>query len=154
MKHSYSLDQLSLAAQQIINDAYVYKREHNPAGAVVVGLQGELGAGKTTLVQEIARLFGVTEDVTSPTFVVAKHYDITDVGNRFTGLVHMDAYRIEDTAELGPVGFSEFCNRPDTLVIVEWPEKIQHTMKERRALIFSITYDGFERQIEGPTFYE
>ena len=154
MKHSYSLDQLTLAAQQIINDAYAYKREHNPAGAVVVGLSGELGAGKTTLVQEIARLFGVEEDVTSPTFVVAKHYDITDVGNRFSSLIHMDAYRIENETELGPVGFSEFCNKEGALVIVEWPEKIKHAMTQRKALIFSLSYDGFERQIEGPVFYE
>jgi tRNA threonylcarbamoyladenosine biosynthesis protein TsaE len=90
--------------------------------ATIVGLTGNLGAGKTTLVKSIAKILGVSEIIISPTFVIAKFYDSGD--DRWQHLVHVDAYRIEDIGELAPLGWQEIVQSPNTLVIVEWPERI------------------------------
>lgn len=91
--------------------------------AVVLALVGDLGAGKTTLVQAIARALGITETVTSPTFTIMKHYETNDAD--FRDLVHMDAYRIESLDELGPLRFEELLATPHLLLCVEWAEKIK-----------------------------
>jgi tRNA threonylcarbamoyladenosine biosynthesis protein TsaE len=100
--------------------------------AIVVALSGDLGAGKTTFVQQIAQILGVTETVTSPTFVIMKSYETSD--STFERLVHMDAYRIEDDSELAPLNFSAVLAQPKTLLCIEWAERIStflpvHTIK-------------------------
>ncbi|MEK7613354.1 MAG: tRNA (adenosine(37)-N6)-threonylcarbamoyltransferase complex ATPase subunit type 1 TsaE [Patescibacteria group bacterium] len=89
--------------------------------AHIVGLSGDLGAGKTTFVQHVARELGVKEQVTSPTFVIAQAYQTTHP--LFTRLVHTDAYRLEGETK-DTVGFEEFSHDPHTLMLVEWPEKL------------------------------
>lgn len=89
--------------------------------AHVVGLRGELGAGKTTFVQVVARTLGVKEKVTSPTFVLAQRYTTTHPV--FTDLVHIDAYRLAGETK-DTIGFVEYLNDPHTLVLVEWPENL------------------------------
>jgi tRNA threonylcarbamoyladenosine biosynthesis protein TsaE len=100
--------------------------------AVVIALSGDLGAGKTTFIQQLAEILGVSESVTSPTFVIMKSYATTDA--TFENLVHMDAYRIEDDSELTPLNFSEVLAQPKTLLCIEWAERISaflpaHTIK-------------------------
>jgi len=92
------------------------------AGAVVIALHGDLGAGKTTFVQELGRQLGVSEDITSPTFTIMKGYETTD--RTFTHLIHMDAYRLEDEAELAPLHFADILATPKILFCIEWAEKI------------------------------
>lgn len=99
-------------------------KEISPArngGAAVIALIGELGAGKTTFTQAFANAFGITETVTSPTFVVMKRYPIRN--ERFNTLVHVDLYRIDDVSELVPLRFAEEMANPKNLVVVEWPER-------------------------------
>lgn len=96
-------------------------------GATVVGLSGNLGAGKTTLVQAIGRLVGVKETMQSPTFVIAKFYT---PANSFDQLIHVDAYRIESTKELIPLRWDELLERKNTLIIIEWPEHIAQALPE------------------------
>ncbi len=91
-------------------------------GATLVVLSGDLGAGKTTFVQAVARALGVTEDVTSPTFVLQKIYPLT--GSPFKRLIHMDAYRLEESGALIPLGFDETLEDPHTLIMLEWPENV------------------------------
>src|ERR1700754_3179272 len=67
-------------------------------GATLVTLTGELGAGKTTFTQSLARALGVTDTVTSPTFVLEKIYSLPDSTQGFTRLVHIDAYRLSGGA--------------------------------------------------------
>ncbi len=90
--------------------------------AMVVALSGDLGAGKTTFIQQLAQILGIEETVTSPTFVIMKSYETTD--EVFETLVHMDAYRIEDDSELAPLNFSAILEQPKTLVCIEWAERI------------------------------
>lgn len=94
--------------------------------ATIVGLSGELGAGKTTLVQSMAHILGVTDPVVSPTFVIAKIYATTH--GRWRRLVHMDAYRIEGVEELDPLGWEHLSADKENLIVVEWPERIAEKM--------------------------
>jgi len=88
-----------------------------PADATLA-LHGDLGAGKTTFVQGLARGLGVGEPVTSPTFTI-----FTLHRGRGCTLVHLDAYRLENAAQLDAVMLDDFLVSPYCLAI-EWPEKI------------------------------
>lgn len=91
------------------------------SGTPVIALTGELGAGKTTFVQLLAKRLGVTEHVTSPTFLIMRRYETTN--DRFSALVHIDAYRIEDPHELEVIGVPDVMREAGTLVCIEWPER-------------------------------
>ncbi len=101
-----------------------------PNSATVLALIGDLGAGKTTLVQALARELGITDVVTSPTFVVMKSYETTNTV--FTTLVHIDAYRIDDVDEMRPLGFLSLLTQPNTLLCIEWPERIASLLPTKR----------------------
>jgi len=90
--------------------------------ATVVALSGELGAGKTTLTQAIARELGVKENVISPTFVLIKNYTLT--AKSYTLLIHIDAYRFDSASELSKLGWSELLADPNKLILIEWPERV------------------------------
>lgn len=106
--------------------------------AAVVTLQGDLGAGKTTFTQTLARTLGVTEPVTSPTFVIMKGYELID--QPFDSLVHIDAYRLESSAELAVLGYVELLNTPRTLIVIEWPERVADLIpKDACELTFTLT---------------
>lgn len=93
--------------------------------ATVLALHGELGAGKTTLVQALAKTLGITEEVTSPTFVIMKQYDTRAKNTDFLTMVHIDAYRIEDPKEMEVLGFAELLKTPRQLICIEWAENIE-----------------------------
>ncbi|MBI3573681.1 tRNA (adenosine(37)-N6)-threonylcarbamoyltransferase complex ATPase subunit type 1 TsaE [Candidatus Kaiserbacteria bacterium] len=89
--------------------------------AYVVGLRGELGAGKTTFVQELAQVLGVTNPVTSPTFVIVQTYPITHPS--FSRLIHVDAYRLTPEGK-DTIGWKEYAADPENLILAEWPERL------------------------------
>ncbi|MEL6804818.1 MAG: tRNA (adenosine(37)-N6)-threonylcarbamoyltransferase complex ATPase subunit type 1 TsaE [Bacteroidota bacterium] len=109
--------------------------------AYILALHGDLGAGKTTFTQQLAAQLGVTEVVTSPTFVVMKQYPLTT--QMFDTLVHIDAYRIEEVDEMRVLGFGDLVNTPRTLVCIEWAERIKELLPPQTIhLHFSITETG------------
>ncbi len=99
--------------------------------STVMTLSGNLGAGKTTFVQTLAKSLGVVDVVQSPTYVIMKSYTLpserTERGEsrKFTKLVHIDAYRLESPEEFDALRPQEFLYDPHTLVVVEWPEKLE-----------------------------
>lgn len=101
--------------------------------ARVVALSGELGAGKTTLTQELAREFGIKDIVISPTFVIMKTYEInskSEYYEHFKRLVHIDAYRLDSHLELFKIGWTEIQNDKDNLIIIEWPERVEKCLEK------------------------
>jgi len=96
-----------------------------PAGATLL-LRGELGAGKTTLVQGLAAALGITEPVTSPTFALAQHYAGQSPGGSPTALVHLDLYRLEDPASADELFAQEEEEAAalGALLVVEWAERL------------------------------
>lgn len=87
-----------------------------PAGSVLA-LHGDLGVGKTTFVQGLARGLGVASGVTSPTF------NIFTLHRGKTNLLHLDAYRLDSAREVEDLLIEDFMEPPWCLA-VEWPEKV------------------------------
>ncbi|KKW44463.1 MAG: hypothetical protein UY94_C0023G0005 [Parcubacteria group bacterium GW2011_GWA2_56_21] len=102
------------------------------AGATLVTLSGELGAGKTAFTKSVAKAFGVEETVNSPTFVLEKIYFLPrELGGRtskFARLVHIDAYRLEKGSDLAALGFDELLQDPGNLIMLEWPENVAEAL--------------------------
>lgn len=94
-----------------------------PAGGpLVVWLQGDLGAGKTTLCRALLRGLGWQGAVRSPTYTLMEPYSLDD--SRFPAALHLDLYRLADPAELEFLGLQDWLDQP-ALWLVEWPEKGQ-----------------------------
>ena len=85
----------------------------------VIGLEGELGGGKTTFIQGLAKGLGVKEKILSPTFVIMK---------KFNNFYHIDCYRTQESKELLNLGFKEIISNPENIVAVEWADKIKKIM--------------------------
>jgi len=95
-----TLEELHTVAEDI------YKTlEKDKEHATLLTLKGDLGAGKTAFTKELAKILGVETHVTSPTFVLAKEYNLKD--QAFSKLIHIDAYRLEGEETLETVGFDE-----------------------------------------------
>jgi tRNA threonylcarbamoyladenosine biosynthesis protein TsaE len=88
---------------------------------VAIALTGDLGTGKTTLIQGLARGLGVDEAyyITSPTFTIINEYPAGDFR-----LCHLDLYRLADPEELDYIGFSDLLT-PATILAVEWPDMLR-----------------------------
>ena len=125
-----------LEALQAEAASFISSLSPQSEGATLITLSGELGAGKTSFTQGIARALGVTEHVTSPTFVLEKIYDLPlDTGRGFARLVHIDAYRLEGGAALVPLNFDEIMRDPMNLVMLEWPERVADALPKAACAI-------------------
>ena len=114
----------------------------------VLGLVGELGAGKTQFVKGIAKGLKIDAPITSPTFVVAKNYDINKDGK----LIHIDCYRLSTTEEMEDIGFLEFIENKNNVVVVEWADNIKSIMPDGTIWInFKTGKKDNERIIELPS---
>lgn len=105
----------------------------------LVLLEGELGAGKTSLVQGLAAALGVEDRVTSPTFAFCHRLS----GRGGIELHHYDLYRAEDIAQLVRIGFEESLEE-NVLVLVEWPRRAL-SLLQRPALLVRLFHDGEAR---------
>ncbi len=83
----------------------------------VIGLSGDLGTGKTTLVQAICRGLGARSRATSPTYALVHHYDAAGAP-----LYHVDCYRLRAPDEARDLGFEDMV-RERAIILIEWPER-------------------------------
>lgn len=90
--------------------------------ALVIALQGDLGAGKTTFTQGFARGLGIKRRMASPTFIIMRRFALPrSSGN----IYHIDAYRLKKLDSLEVLGFKEILADPKNVILIEWPEKIK-----------------------------
>lgn len=115
------------------------------AGATLITLSGELGAGKSAFVKAAAQALGVTDSVTSPTFVIEKQYDLAN--QAFARLVHIDAYRLKSGAELTPLHFDETLKQAENLIMLEWPEMVRDTLRKADVAIMLTVHPDATRTI-------
>ena len=103
---------------------------------ICIALDGTLGAGKTHFSQGIAKGFGVTEEVTSPTFALMNTYEVDG-----SNLYHFDLYRMDLVEELETIGFYEYTE--ETKSVVEWASKFVDELPDTTVLIeISVGNDG------------
>lgn len=125
----------SLADTQAVASDLLAKLKPGASRATVLGLYGDLGSGKTTFTQALGRLLGLTEPMTSPTFVIEKLYQLPE-GQKYKQLVHIDAYRLESGGELAKLNFAQLAADPGNLILVEWADRVADILGEHEQLHF------------------
>lgn len=103
--------------------AIVFRLRPKTTGASILALSGDLGSGKTAFTQGLAKALGISDAITSPTFVIEKIYQVTG-SSLWKRVIHIDAYRLAGGSELMTLGFGEIIKDPYNIVIIEWPEKV------------------------------
>lgn len=118
----------------------------------LVCLAGDLGAGKTTMAQGIARGWGSLDPVTSPTFVLINEYRRADNERLF----HVDAFRLSSPDEARMLGLEELFDQGAGPVMIEWPEKLSDVLPDERLWIHLSWQDDSRRRLEiaatGPAY--
>lgn len=95
--------------------------------ALVIGLEGELGSGKTTFVQGLAQGLDIKESITSPTFVILKKQELK--GGNWKNFYHIDCYRINKSDDLLDLDFKEIISQSN-IVVVEWAERVKEILPQ------------------------
>jgi len=90
----------------------------------ILCLYGDLGSGKTTFIQGLAKGLGIKKRVISPTFVFMKQYD--------PHFYHVDLYRVSKAEEAKGLGLEEIFSDPQAIIAIEWAEKIKKILPKRR----------------------
>ncbi len=103
----------------------------------VITLQGDLGAGKTSIARGLLAALGLAGEAPSPSFAIVQPYAPPEVS---IAVLHVDLYRIEDPGEIEELGLDEA--RSDSVLVIEWPERAPGLWPEALALTLAITPDG------------
>ena len=136
----------SLAQTKSIAKEFLKKLNLKEPQATVVGLKGVLGSGKTTFVQRVGELLGIKGHITSPTFVIIKHYRLQT--SPFANLIHVDAYRIKKSKELKLLDWRNLLMNGQNLIFVEWPENIKEVLPKNLIEIHLELINQSERVIK------
>lgn len=135
------IDELKDFAKTVVNLLPTYESE-----ATILLLEGDMGAGKTTLTKAIAERLGVTDRVQSPTFVLRRDYEAKHV--KFDKVIHIDAYRLEG----GEAKVLDMHNEVDsgrTLIVIEWGENVGNIPHDLRVKINNRGLFERDMQIKG-----
>ncbi|MBI5733623.1 MAG: tRNA (adenosine(37)-N6)-threonylcarbamoyltransferase complex ATPase subunit type 1 TsaE [Candidatus Kerfeldbacteria bacterium] len=129
------------------------KLSHLIKGGEVLALSGDLGSGKTTFVKGLAKGLGIKHPITSPTFVLMKIYPVTK-HQTIKQLVHVDCYRLPagrhgvPGIELSKIGLDDYLNKFDSVVVIEWAEKIKKLPLFTKRVNFKHAKNNFQRIIK------
>lgn len=97
--------------------------------ATLITLSGDLGAGKTTMAQFFGKELGIKTEITSPTFVIQKRYEL-DETKQYINVFHMDLYRLQNFSEIEKLGWREIRNNQDNIIFIEWAENIKEVAED------------------------
>jgi tRNA threonylcarbamoyladenosine biosynthesis protein TsaE len=128
----------------------ILERQTGRGKASVLGLVGELGGGKTTLLQGFAKNLGVKERVSSPTFLILRRFRIrkSKLANLILNFYHVDCYRIQKPREILALGFKKIISNPQNIIAIEWADKIRDILPKNIAWIKFKFIDKNKRKIE------
>ena len=115
----------------------------------IIGLDGELGSGKTQFVKGIGKYYSVEDIINSPTFILVNEYEGKDpANNKSLHINHFDLYRIEKTFELSVIGFEDYINE-NSIVLIEWSKCVEEYLgRNIRKVKFGYGEEQNERVIE------
>lgn len=113
--------------------------------AVIIGLIGDLGSGKTVFAQGFAKGLGVKECVVSPTFVLERIYKLKTKNYRL--FIHIDAYRIEKPKEIMDLGFKDLVRDCRNIVLIEWADRVKSILPKNSVKIKFEHIDKNKRKI-------
>ena len=113
--------------------------------ACVLALEGELGAGKTTFIQGFAKALKIKQRITSPTFVLMRHYKLET--RNWELLFHIDAFRLKDWRDLVSLGIKDIFADPGNIILIEWAERVQPILPKKHTKIHIDHLDKTTRQI-------
>lgn len=99
-------------------------------GAKILALYGELGSGKTTFVQGLAKGLSLPHRIHSPTFIIVRDYPL--YLKNYKRFYHVDLYRMATQADLEGLGFSEIFQNLQNIVAIEWAERLQESLPNER----------------------
>lgn len=138
----------------------ILSKKQTPRKAIIIGLIGNLGAGKTTFIQGFAKGLGIKKKIISPTFVILKKIKITKrskiqsriLGTKskissFKNLIHIDAYRLENPHELLNLGWRELLNNSQNIILIEWADKIKKILPKNHIKINFKFIDETKREM-------
>ena len=115
----------------------------------LVCLYGDLGSGKTTFVQGLAKKLGVKEEVISPSFNLIREYKINSKKlSSFKYLVHIDCYRLNSNKDFKSVDVKEYWQNKRNLVVIEWAEKVKSILPKQRLDLEFFHVDQNKRRIK------
>ena len=115
-------------------------------GGEVIGLNGELGSGKTTFIKGLAKGLKVRETVTSPTFIILKTYP-AKIDKKKIEFVHLDCYRIKSDDDARSIGIEDYLGRENIITVIEWPEKIRQILLKNIIDIYFRHQTPYKREI-------
>ena len=132
MNRSFYIDEINLVAKQILKTV----------NSKVILFYGDMGTGKTTLINAIVKELGCNQDASSPTFSIINEYEVQN------GLVyHFDFYRLNDESEAFDIGFEDYLYSGNWCFI-EWPEKIINLLPDDKNEIYLEKDQDSKRKIK------
>lgn len=140
-----------LTSKQVITNNATETKELGKAlvkdihGGDCIFLYGELGAGKTTFTQGIAEGLGIRQRVISPTFIIVREYALKVPHIKF--FYHIDLYRISGEQDIKTLGLDEIINNKDSIVIIEWPQKLGEFLPKGQWSIYLEAMPADKRKI-------
>ena len=117
-------------------------------GGEIIGLVGDLGAGKTVFAKGLAAGLGIKKNIASPTFVIMKIYNVKSQALNIKRLVHIDAYRLKSARDLLAIGVKDYLGRPDTVSVIEWADRVKNIFPKKTKFIKIINKKKNERIIK------
>ncbi len=136
-KRVFKLSEIDSVAQWIIDHATHCR---------VICFEGDLGAGKTTLISAVCKQLGVKEHVSSPTFSLINVYS-SQSNPSFKEVIHMDLYRLSGEEEAMRVGIDEYIHGGN-LCLIEWPQKAPGILPDKYLRVQLSVLGSDERSIE------
>ena len=118
----------------------ILKEKNDNDGAIIIGLIGELGSGKTTFAKGFAKGLGIRQIIQSPTFIIARRHDIKY--KNYRNFYHIDAYRVS-AKDFKTIGWKNWIKNPQNIILVEWADRISKIMpKESTKIRFEVLKNG------------
>ena len=122
---------------------YAFNLAKDLKGGDVLCLYGNLGSGKTTFTQGLAKGLGIKRRIISPTFIIIRKYQINNLN-----FYHIDLYRTGSLEDLIGLGIPEILEDKENIIVVEWAEKLSDLVPFKRTDIFFNYIDDTTRSVE------